>query len=446
MKFWLSFILSFTVQWLFAQQPNFYFNRITTQNGLSHNKVNCIVGDKRGFIWMGTDDGLNRYDGHNFTIFRNDPADSTTISGNIITDLLEDEQGIIWIATADGGITKYNYRLPAAQQFKQYKHLPANNNSIPVNIINKLLLDKKGYLWLATSGYFAVRFNRITETFETPVKKGTKTVLSLALDNNEVLWAGRQGGSILKINTNTLQYQTDERYNNLYANLPHATVTALYNDKQGNMWFGSWDKILYHYSAKDKKETAVDTKKFNDEATCFAEDASENLWIGGKYHGLYFVSHALGTIFQLKYDAARAGTIASNKINTVFTQDKGMVWIGTDDGVSVFDATQHQFKQIFLPVANKSITIFDFYEDEQSNLWMATSDGIYIRNQSTNIIVQHPLQYKGEALQVSKFFKDSKGNFLIGTNYTVFLLNRNNFTVQPLPNTEKDGVMSKIIK
>src|SRR5215470_20240687 len=85
-----------------GQAPYLYFSRITSANGLSHNKVNCILQDKRGFIWFGTEDGLNRYDGQYFTVFRNNPSDTSTISGNIITDLLEDEKGIIWIATSDG--------------------------------------------------------------------------------------------------------------------------------------------------------------------------------------------------------------------------------------------------------------------------------------------------------------------------------------------------------
>src|SRR5690606_13131087 len=121
-----------------AQPPSFYFNRISQANGLSNNKVNCIIQDQRGFIWMGTDDGLNRYDGSNFVVFKNVPGDSASLSGNTITDLLEDKQGVIWIASADGGLTRYDYRLTRAQQFRQYRHRPGQPGSIPVNIINAL--------------------------------------------------------------------------------------------------------------------------------------------------------------------------------------------------------------------------------------------------------------------------------------------------------------------
>src|SRR5690349_12652954 len=134
-----------------AQQPALYFERIAVQNGLSHNKVNCIIQDHRGFIWIGTSDGLNRYDGHRFTIFKNDPENKGTISGNSISGLHEDRDGILWITTTDGGLSKYDFRLPPEQQFTQYKHLPGDSSSIPGNSINALLEDSQHRLWLATT-------------------------------------------------------------------------------------------------------------------------------------------------------------------------------------------------------------------------------------------------------------------------------------------------------
>src|SRR6185312_9893776 len=104
-----SSLIMFLLAWanLTAQIPPLYFEKLTTQNGLSHNHVNCILQDHRGFIWLGTDDGLNRYDGNNFEIFRHEPNNAATISGNMITDMVEDKQGVLWIATADGGLSKY---------------------------------------------------------------------------------------------------------------------------------------------------------------------------------------------------------------------------------------------------------------------------------------------------------------------------------------------------
>jgi ligand-binding sensor domain-containing protein len=122
-----------------AQQPPLYFEKVGVQNGLSHNKVNCILQDKRGFIWLCTDDDLNRYDGKRFLHFRHRSNDIITISGNIISNLLEDKEGILWIATLDGGLSHYDFRQPPSKQFRQYLNRPNKSSSIPVNTVTTLL-------------------------------------------------------------------------------------------------------------------------------------------------------------------------------------------------------------------------------------------------------------------------------------------------------------------
>ena len=251
----LVFFLSAVYHHLPAQVPSLYFEKLTTQNGLSNNKVNCILQDSRGFIWFGTDDGLNRYDGNNFTIFRNTPGVRYSISGNMIMDLFEDKDHILWIATADGGLTKYDYRLSPRKQFVQYKHMPADTNSIPVNVLNALIEDPLGNLWIATSGGGILKFDKKAQTFSRGNLGRTSTCLDLEFDGEGMIWVGRQGGGIMKINPRTNEFTMDERYHNLYdTKLPHITITALYADEEKNMWFGSWDKILYRYNKKKQVE------------------------------------------------------------------------------------------------------------------------------------------------------------------------------------------------
>ena len=434
-----------------AQAPYLYFNKISAQNGLSHNKVNCILQDQRGFIWIGTDDGLNRYDGHYFTIFRHQPHDPSTISGNIITSLFEDENEILWIGTADGGLTKYDHKLPFRQQFKQYKHLPNDSSSIPDNIINCLLQDRNGFLWLATGSKWVLRFNKKTEKFEMPAKAGTRSTLDLCLDKDDILWVGRQGGGLLKINTKDLSFEMDDRYNNLYANLPHATVSSLFRDKENNIWFGSWDKILYRYNAITKEEERFQqenhSKYFfpNDDILDFAEDQSGRLWMAGKYSGLTLYDKNENRFFNYRYDASREGTIADNHINCVYIDRSGMVWLGTNKGVSIYDPSQQPFVQTFLPANGKEISIYDFYKDEKNTLWIGTSEGLFVRQSGADSFQHRILSYKGRPLVVSKFFKDEEGTFYIGTNFSLFIYNINNNTISLLPNSEKDPVIYNII-
>ncbi|HSK12392.1 MAG TPA: two-component regulator propeller domain-containing protein, partial [Phnomibacter sp.] len=286
---WLLLIQLFFCVTALSQRPSLYFEKITEQDGLSHNKVNCILQDQRGFIWLGTDDGLNRYDGKHFIQFHNIPGDTTTLSGNIITDILEDKEGVLWIATADGGMSRYDYRLPPSKKFRQFRHQPGNPASIPVNSINALLEDRHGNLWLGTSGRSLVRFDKKTFAFNY-FNPGKKTVLDLCMDRQGLIWVGRQGGGILKIDPVTLATHEDQGYQDLYADLPHVTVTSLFRDKEDHIWFGSWDKKLYRYNIYSGEEEVFSYSGPNsfhdDEIRGFAEDKNGKIWMGGKEKGL----------------------------------------------------------------------------------------------------------------------------------------------------------------
>lgn len=444
----------FTLSIAGAQPSTLYFEKINTGNGLSHNKVNCILQDKRGFMWIGTEDGLNRYDGNEFLVFHSLPGRTDCISGNIIKDILEDNEGILWIATADGGLSKYDYRLPPQEQFTQYKFQQDKPYSIPTNTLFDILEDKKGFLWLATGGHLVLRFNKTTEIFDKPVLTGTRTALAIGLDHHDTLWVGRQGGGLLKININTLEYTSDPRYENLYAKLPHVAVTSLFEDSDQHMWYGSWDKVLYRFRPESGIEDAFEQSKnaysFQyDEISSIAEDEHGRLWLAGRYAGLQMYDKQTKRFHQFRSDPALSGTIADDRVNCIFLDKTGHIWAGTNKGISTAKLEQ-QFVQQFLPRSFKSsgdpVLIYDFYKDKENTLWIGTSNGIYLKKKNVMAIEHVPIIYKGEALAVTKFFKDIDGQMYLGTNYSLFKFNEVNFQIELLPNTDKDKVMNHIIE
>src|SRR5882757_2753346 len=131
-----------------AQQPYFKFKNLSTTQGLSINNATCILQDRKGFIWIGTRDGLNRYDGYTFTVFRSDPGDAHSISGNFIWSLHEDREGNIWAGTIEGGLDKYQ---PATGKFIRYTHDPHNPSGISNNTVQSILEDSHGDLWIGTA-------------------------------------------------------------------------------------------------------------------------------------------------------------------------------------------------------------------------------------------------------------------------------------------------------
>ncbi len=437
-----------------AQEPSLYFEKINIQNGLSHNKVNCVLQDRRGFIWIGTDDGLNRYDGKNFITFRNLPGDTTTISGNIITGILEDENETMWIATADGGLSSYRYQLSPDHQFKQFRNQPGDPYSIPGNIINDLLDDKHGNLWIATGGHNIVKFDKEKQTFATPVSKSSRrTILSLCLDEKGNIWAGREGGGLLKMNPLSMKYEEDKRYENLYAKLPHAAVTSLFKDHQDNIWYGSWDKVLYRYNSKKNKEEVFQTTLsphsfINDEISCFAQDMQGRLWMGGKESGLQVYDLPSGHFYNYKYDPSKEGALADNHVNCIYIDVSGRVWIGTDKGISVSIPFKRQFMQTFLhKLPNNSaqkLILYDYYEDDHSQLWIGTSEGVFIKEKD-GALIHKPLFYKGSKLSVTHFFRDDSDRLYIGTDYSLFKYNTATGLLSVLPDKNNDRVMNHII-
>lgn len=445
-------LLLFYTGHIAAQAPGLYFEKLTMENGLSNNKVNCIIQDKRGFIWIGTNDGLNRYDGNSFVIFRHEPGNPGTISGNIIRDIVEDKKGVLWIATEDGGLTRYDHSLEPAKKIKQYKHLPGDSSSIPVNILNCMVADSLGYLWLGTSGFRVLRFDPRTEQFIQPVKTGTRTIQDLTIDRQGIIWAGKQGGGILKINSRDLSYQLDPRYNNVYAKLPHQVVTSLFADKENNMWYGSWDRVLYRQqSGSDSEQIFQKTAGIfsfpNDQVDCFSEDEQGRIWMGGRYAGLHIYDKASGQFYNYRYDPAREGTIADNHVNCMFTDAGGRIWLGTDRGLSVHQPLQQQFVQTFLPgSADQKITIYDFFENNNGDLWVGTSEGLYVRKASTGMFTFQPFSHKGQKLQITKIYKDVDESIYFGTDYTLFKYDVASNTVNTLPNSDRDTVMRKIIE
>jgi ligand-binding sensor domain-containing protein/anti-sigma regulatory factor (Ser/Thr protein kinase) len=407
--------------------------------------------DRQGFTWIGTDDGLNRYDGQRFEIFRHSPDNSSSISGNIITDVLEDSSGVIWISSADGGITRFDHKARPSERFRLYRHSPTDTSSIPVNTVNAMLFDRRGYLWLATSGASLVRFDTQTAEF-LPAEPGSKrTCTDVCMDGKGMIWSGRQGGSYMIIDPVTLRVTNDDRYLNPYRKLPHVTVTTLYKDNRDNIWFGSWDNAVYKYSASTSEEEVWADHENNpglgkDEATAFTEDNSGNLWIGTKKSGLLLLDLQSNKFYRNQHSSSREGTVASNTINCLYRDRNNNIWVGTDKGVSVSMSGNRNFMQVFLPAlpgAYSGSVVNDFTTGADGKLWIATSDGVFIREGEQ--FSHFPIKYGGKAVNVTRFFKDQHGNMYLGADYSLFTFDPVNMRFELLPNTAEDVVMNRII-
>ncbi|RFM26827.1 histidine kinase [Deminuibacter soli] len=426
-----------------AQPKGSYLTKLNMDNGLANNKVNCVLKDKRGFVWLGTEDGLSRYDGKHFTNFASRSNDSTTLPGAIVTSLLEDNDSIIWIATADGGLTAYNYRLSAPLQLTNYQPHTATG----VLHIEKITADFSGNLWLAAAGYPMLRFNKSTRQFDMPFKEAVITAEAVCIDSAGMLWMGSMGGGLLKIDTRNLQ--------STYVNIAGATtvnsstlITSLFTGSDLALWCSTASHALFCLSTGNTQPAVVKTfngkQRPDDEIIHFAETPDNLVLMSGRHSGMIMYDKQTGTFSTYSNGFSQQHDLLSDHVNCVYNDYTGITWLGTNYGVYVYNPLYHPFSQIFLPPANGNITVYDFYKDIHGSLWIATSNGLFVQKNGSSGFEHRALSWNGVPLSVQKILADTDGSFYLGTDYSLFVYNPAGNALSLLPNTANDPVMGRL--
>lgn len=223
-------------------QDNIKFIRICVEQGLSQCTVFTILHDSRGFMWFGTEDGLNKYDGHNFTVYKHDPDDPGSLNDNWISSVYEDHAGVVWIGTRDGGLERYDREL---DRFTHFQNDPNDPNSLSDNEVLSIYEDQAAVLWIGTRGGLD-RLDRENEIFahyqhdpEDPHSLSSNAVSSIHEDREGMLWIGTNGGGLDGFdqeNERFTHYQHDPHDpNSLISN----SVTAISQDLTGSLWVGT---------------------------------------------------------------------------------------------------------------------------------------------------------------------------------------------------------------
>ena len=173
---------------LFAQPQSLRFEHISVEQGLSNFALTRIVQDRQGFLWFGTEDGLNKFDGYEFTVYKPDPADTNSLPGRFVQALYVDRQGSLWLSTGMDGLRRYN---PNTDKFDRFKHDPQNPQSLAGKIVYKILEDGNNELWMGTQqGLY--RFDRQRDHF-TIYRHDPRDTTSISSDNVSVICEDRKG-------------------------------------------------------------------------------------------------------------------------------------------------------------------------------------------------------------------------------------------------------------
>jgi len=353
------------------------FDHIGTQNGLSQINVTCIVQDNRGFIWVGTDDGLNRYDGYQFIIYRNNPKDRYSISSNSILDLIGDRQGNLWIATKNG-LNKLDTRTG---RFVRYMHDPADSNSISRNELNKLTLDADGDLWIATVAGDLDQFDSKKNIF----KHRFTGVSAIFRDRQDRIWAGTFSGKVYFFDKETRSLNKVPNREARTGKPPASTIRCIFKDSKDQLWIGTERNGLLQFDPADSSflQFRLD---YNPPASspahsilCLNEDERGNLWVAVENAGLFILDAKSGKFRSSVHDELDRLSLNGNSIYAICKDNVGNMWLGAySAGISLYKRNTGSFVHYRRNGTTASISnnfVWDIFEDSKKNIWVATDGG-----------------------------------------------------------------------
>jgi ligand-binding sensor domain-containing protein/signal transduction histidine kinase/DNA-binding NarL/FixJ family response regulator len=426
LKFFLFsfFYISISNAQYIDDQSEFDFNTITTADGLSQNTVNTILKDKSGFLWFGTDDGLNRYDSYDIKIISIRDSNSNVSTGNKVFDLYEDNENILWIGT-DNGLKSYN---PVTE--KVTNHSIFQNFSLPIRI-NCIEKENDLLIWLGTSEGLVLyhKDEGIIEHYRFNSSKvnslSNSEVLSLASYKDE-LWVGTEYGlnHFTKKNKQFVNYfHRTVNPNSLAGN----TITALSVNKDGDLWIGTLQggvSFLPYFSEQFTNYNTKNSLLQHNEVFDIFQSKSNNIWVATNGGGLTKINPQNNTFTNYLYDSNHLQSIATNAVYSVYEDRDGILWVGTyGEGISFNTSKKSVFKLIKHQTHNPNSIIESrvrsVYLDRKEHLWFGTLGGVSVYNPESKTYDSYTHQSKDENSlsfnTVTTIIEDHTGRMWFGT-------------------------------
>ncbi len=440
---------------LYAQAQQIRFETLTVKDGLSNGFVTSITQDHLGFMWFGTIDGLNRYDGYTFTAYRHDESDATSIASNYIESLLVDQEGTLWIGTYGAGLNKYDHK---SDRFTHVRHNPDEPRSLSDDYITYLYEDHSGTLWIGTLNAGLNRYDRETDTFvhyrydaDNPQSLSDDNVRRIYEDRQGTLWIGTGGpwpppshkGGLNRLNRAT---QTFERLHTVPGDLNSLVdnrVWALHEDTKGTFWVGTWDNGLHFFDREHGTFTVLlrepegpnlatlrerihEENDPIDRGTVFIyEDASgDGVWIGSYNGGIDYYDRASGRLTRYQHNPIDPFSPNSDNPWTLYEDRQGTLWIGfLEGGIGKVDLRANQFtlyRHDPLNANNMTSGIVRAIQVTRSGeLWIGTSNGLNRLDRATGTFThfRHDPSDRTSLSHddVSSILEDQEGTLWVGT-------------------------------
>ena len=348
---------------------DYYFKHYHVENGLSNNSVNCSMQDKKGFLWFGTINGLNRFDGYRFRIYRRDHDDSASIGSNFIRCLYEDKKGFLWVGT-NKGIYIYN---PHSEKFKPFAITGLEE-------VSDIKEDKKGGVWLISSSnlfYYDPASSKI-KLYKVDISGGTVSSLSISPDNS--IWVSTTTALLKKYIPGSDQFITWAELK-MPGKKESVLIQKIFSLTNGNLLVGTLAQgvKLFEMSSRTFRDIInVNPDKTGIYPRDFVQISENEYWIGTET-GIYIYHPRDGSILRLKKEYDNSYSISDNVVLTFCKDREGGLWIGTYfGGLDYYHRQFTTFSKYFPEYTKPSIVgnaIHEICKDHSGSLWVGTEDG-----------------------------------------------------------------------
>ncbi|MCP5105525.1 MAG: response regulator [bacterium] len=415
-----------------AQKDNIRFEHLSLEHGLSQNTVYSILQDNQDFMWFGTQDGLNKYDGYTFKVYRRDPQNKASLGANNIYSLVEGSGGNLWIGTDVGGLNKFDRKK---ETFTRFLHQADNPNSISHNTVHKVLEDSGGNLWIGT--YRGLnKFDKKEETFtrffhqaDNPNSISHNNVWSIFEDSNGNLWIGTYGG----LNRYDKKEETFTRFLHQEDNpnsISHNSIWSIFEDSYGMLWIATLGGGLNQFNPKEETFTRFQHQPDNpnsighNRVLSVFEDTGGNLWIGTSGGGLNKFNRKEKAFTRFKHQADNPKSISHNSVWSIFEDSGGNLWLGTlGGGINKLERREEIFihfrHQTTNPHSLSHNSIWAIIEASDGSVWIGTDNGLnkFTRKEETFTHFLHQADNPNSIShnRVWALLEDSRGNLWVGT-------------------------------
>ena len=352
---------------------NINFQSITIDDGLSQSLAEYIYQDSLGYIWVGTNDGLNRYNGNEFKVYKNIKNDDNTISNNMISSLVEDNDKNLWIGT-DGGLNKMNLYTGEITRYLVSEEDKLHSNTV----VDELLFDSKGRLWVCTI--------------------------------NGINLYDSENDTFIKVASEHLE---------------NKGLQDITEDGEGNIWISTREGLFKYNHEENLVETYYHDENDNNtisENNIFSLYYSNNeLWIGTKTGGLNIMNLKDYSVKRYVHDSNNPKSIPSNLIRDILRDKDGNMWLATDQGLASFDEEDETFYTYKKNTDKYSIcdnNVINLYQDNLGVIWIGTFGGIskVFPNSDFHVYRNDPTDYNSlSSSSVCGIYEDDEGNVWIGT-------------------------------